>query len=123
MKLLLVIYFAFCAISDPWVDGYRFESQEHLQIQSIQIVGTSKSNGLIAVNFKNIHYHNHSSGGCGEDCPQHTCHFGHCGLLLIKYFVQSETVINEALFGEYSSYIPDAPYFSFEKPPKNIILA
>lgn len=110
------MYFIFCAVADPWVDGVNLDTEKHTQINS-SIKASSIGSSIVKAAEKS---HNHSTEGCGDGCPQHTCHFGHCGTLFADSTVGFDHTVEQTLYGEYSSFIPDAPTLGFKKPPKHL---
>ncbi|MCB0379393.1 MAG: hypothetical protein KDD33_12945 [Bdellovibrionales bacterium] len=119
MKLFFVVYFVFCAFADPWVDSVSIESEEqHIQVSKHS--ENSNSTFQTVLSNHNEKSHHHSPQGCNEGCPQHTCHFGHCGTLLSELKIKFNLLEKNLIYSEFTSFIPDAPVLGIKKPPKHI---
>lgn len=114
MRILLLVYFTFCMVADPWVDGRSMEPDSHSEIEIS--VEASQANGNAAnqtlSNRPNQESHHHNN------CPEHTCHLGHCGVVVGERMSFIPTALNEQ-FNEYRQSVPSSPIFGFKRPPKS----
>lgn len=118
MRIFLLVYFTFCIIADPWVDGRSMEIDSHGEIEisaeASQAQGNAENQTLSIRHNQESHHHN----DCPENCPEHTCHLGHCGVIVGEKTPSVPTATNDQ-FNEYSQIVPDSPIFGFKRPPKS----
>lgn len=79
MKYLMALFIFITTVSDPWIDMFRSgELGESTEVHHIMDSSGDHSTPEIAAS------HDHDNMPCSEDdCADcHTCHFGHCGLLI-----------------------------------------
>ena len=119
MRILLLIYFTFCIVADPWIDGQSVEFDSHSEVHASndakQFVDASKNNQFVSIKYnQESHYHN----DCPKSCPEHTCHLGHCGVLISDRIPTIPSASNEQ-FSEYRQSVPSGPVFGIRRPPKS----
>lgn len=117
MKLLLAIFIFVSTASDPWIDMLQsgeIESAGDIHISETSNVGDQSSPSVVS--------HDHKDQPCHEDdCTEcHSCHLGHCGLLIP---VSLETVRNETVFLPiyYNEQISTVEPKGLYRPPKVLI--
>lgn len=118
MRALLVVYFIFCIIADPWVDSVSLEFDSH--VTTGQITNITVSQNLEATQILNLtkNHESHQHNDCPESCPEHTCHLGHCGVLISSRIHFLPAIFIEQ-FSEYRQSIPNSPVFGIRRPPKS----
>lgn len=114
MRFFLLIYFSFFILVDPWVDDRAAEVDFHCKAQfSSEKVESITSTDREEVESKQQTTHHQ------KDCMEHSCHLGHCGVLVSERTFK--VFINSREYGaEYRQSIPSIPIFSFKRPPKSI---
>lgn len=121
MRFVLIAYFIFNVVADPWIDALSADAPH-----SGSLVSVESHHSIERINqeqpadvIQGEHSHDHNN--CPEDCQKHTCHLGHCGYL-IGYKTLPLHVREKETFGEYLQSIPNAPVFRIKRPPKSDFL-
>lgn len=86
MKYFLAIFIFLSTVSDPWIDMVRSGDMANLpEIHQIAEHGEG-----VNLSSAELTSHNHKDSPCNEDdCSEcHTCHLGHCGILIPVNFVK-----------------------------------
>ena len=117
MRIFLLVYFTFSILVDPWVDSKPVDLETHHEVQvtatQSNIASAERSQALDVQQNQKSHHHN----DCPESCPEHTCHLGHCGIL-VGYRTTVMSSASSEQFSEYHQFIPSGPVFGIKRPPK-----
>lgn len=117
MRIFLLVYFMFSILVDPWVDSKPSNLEAHSEIQVAatekHAISAEKSQTLDVQQNQESHHHN----DCPESCPEHTCHLGHCGVIVGDRILGISPASNEQ-FSEYRQFVPSGPVFGIKRPPK-----
>ncbi len=119
MRILLFVYFTFSIVADPWIDGQAmaFDSHNEIEIsaETSQATRNATDQTFSIEHNQDSHHHN----DCPESCPEHTCHLGHCGVIVGER-MPSIPPAPKAQFCEYRQSVPNSPIFGIRRPPKSI---